>query len=639
MIDTVKPNSNERSKSSKTHHNRSKKHGKLLNSVRRRLPILTWLPDYDRQKAVGDAIAGITVGLTMVPQSIAYASLANLSPQVGLYSALMGGLFYVFLGSVNQVSIGPTSLMALLTYEFTKDLPHEYIPLLTFMCGLVEMMMGLLKLGFLVDLISAPVISGFTTATSLIIVLSQLKGILGVRFKGDTVVDIVEKLIKHFNERRNGDIYLGLTAIAFLLTMRQLYVIIPAKGKLKRALWYLSISRNTLVVLIAMFITYMYESSGSPVPYLTTSTVEAGLPTLQLPPFGYTSGNTTVTLSEMLYEIRSAMFIIPLVSILANVSIAKAYANGGTIDATQEMLALAMCNIVGSFIRSMPTCGAFTRSAVSQASGVQTTMSNIYCTILMFMAILFLTPHFHLIPKAILSAVLIAAVCSLVDYHIVKPLWKTSRIELFVAIITLMTSLCFTVEIGLLVGVCINIIHLAMLWSRPKLKIELSKISTVDIVMVTPNSGLYFPSTDYMYKEVMRIANQEPYLNKPLVLNCIHFKGLDYTAAKGMGLISSEIQAKNQIFIMLNASEKIKYVIRKAGCKTLVYCDSIDSIPSIINGEQFVEKVALLNPNESDDGDVKINMAELAPLLQVQSVQISNGNNGTVKVKPAVSSE
>uniref|UniRef100_A0A2S2Q0E8 Sodium-independent sulfate anion transporter n=1 Tax=Sipha flava TaxID=143950 RepID=A0A2S2Q0E8_9HEMI len=292
----------------------------------------------------------------------------------------------------------------------------------------------------------------------------------------------------------------------------------------------------------------------------------------------------------MLYEIRSAMFVIPLVSVLANVSIAKAYANGGTVEATQEMFALAMCNIAGSFIRSMPTCGAFTRSALIQASGVRTTMSNIYASCLILLATLFLTPYFHLIPRCILSSVLISAVIFLVDYQIVKPLWKTNRIELFVGMITLLVSLFFTVEIGLLAGICANIIHLALMWSRPKLNIELIKSKGVEFVLITPNNGLYFPAIDYLYREVMDISKQERYAKIPLVVNFARLKGLDYTAAKGLSVISSEIHAKDQRFIVVNASDKIRYVCRKSGCKSMVFCNSLDALPATILGECVMYK-------------------------------------------------
>lgn len=628
MHDTSKPNSNDHVKKKQTQ--RSVKNEKIYEFFHQHVPITKWLPKYTSENAMGDMIAGVTIGLTMIPQSIAYASLANLSPQVGLYSALMGGIIYMTFGTVKQVSIGPTSLMSLLTYEYTKNLTPEYVVLLTFMCGIVEISMGLFKLGFLVDFISTPVTSGFTTATSIIVIMSQVKGILGVRFKGDTVKDILEKLIEHFHERRSGDMILGLSAIALILFMRELRNV-PVKGNLKKVLWFISLSRNTSVVLLSMFITYLFESSGSPMPYLTSETAKTGLPSLRFPPFGYTSGNTTVTLPEMLYEIRSAIFIIPLVSVLANVSIAKTYANGGVVEATQEMLALGLCNIAGSFILSMPTCGAFTRSALVQASGVQTTLSNIYASGLIFLAIMFLTPHFHLIPRAVLSSILISAVLFMVDYQIVKPLWKTNRVELFVTLITLLISLFFTVEIGLLVGICANIIHLALMWSRPKLKIELIKSKGVEFVLITPNNGLYFPAIDYLYREIMRIPKQEGYSKIPLVINCAHLKGLDYTAAKGLSLISSEIQANDQRFIVLSSSEKMRYVFRKSGCKSMMFCNSLDALPATILGEHCKEKCALNNSSVSRNDtvvvDVPIMLAEGTPLLNVKT---QNGNDTRV---------
>uniref|UniRef100_A0A2S2NGJ8 Sodium-independent sulfate anion transporter n=1 Tax=Schizaphis graminum TaxID=13262 RepID=A0A2S2NGJ8_SCHGA len=630
MHETTKPNSNDSVK--KKQMQKSIKNQKIHEFLHQHVPITKWLPKYNSKMAMGDMIAGITIGLTMIPQSIAYASLANLSPQIGLYSALMGGFIYMTFGTVKQVSMGPTSLMALLTYEYTKNLTQEYVVLLTFMCGIVEMLMGLFKLGFLVDFISTPVTSGFTTATSIIVVMSQVKGILGVRFKGDTVKDISEKLIEHFHERRSGDMILGLGAIVVILSLRELRNV-PVKGIMKKVFWFISLSRNTSVVLLAMLITYLFESSGTPLPYLTSDTAKTGLPTLRFPPFGYTSGNTTVTLPEMLYEIRSAIFIIPLVSVLANVSIAKTYANGGIVEATQEMLALGMCNIAGSFIMSMPTCGAFTRSALSQASGVQTTLSNIYASGLILMAILFLTPHFHLIPRAILSSILISAVLFMVDYQIVKPLWKTNRAELFVTLVTLLISLFFTVEVGLLAGICANIIHLALMWSRPKLKIELMKSKGLEFVLITPNNGLYFPAIDYLYREIMRIPKQEGYAKIPLVINCAHLKGLDYTAAKGLCLISSEIQAKDQRFIVLNASEKMRYVCRKSGCKSMVFCNSFDALPASILGEQCKEKYTLNNSsmkrNDTVAIDVPIMLAEVTPLLNVKP---PNGNDTRVDI-------
>lgn len=197
-----------------------KKSNCYKNFLFKRLHILEWLPRYTKFDAVSDLIAGITVGLTMMPQSMAYAALANLSPQYGLYSSFMGSLIYVFFGTIKEVSIGPTSLMALLTISYTRNLPIDYIFLLCFLAGWVELLMGVFKLGFIVDFISAPAISGFTSATACIIIMTQLKGLFGIKFASNDIVDYFFKFGEHLPETKQEDLMLGVCSIICLLIFR-----------------------------------------------------------------------------------------------------------------------------------------------------------------------------------------------------------------------------------------------------------------------------------------------------------------------------------------------------------------------------------------------------------------------------------
>lgn len=185
-----------------------------------RVHILSWIPSYDKSVAVSDFIAGVTLGLTMIPQSIAYAALANLPSQYGLYSGFLGSLIYVFFGTIKEVSIGPTSLMALLTLQYTMNKPVEIVILLTFLVGLVELCMGIFKLGFVVDFISIPVTSAFTSATSLIIIASQLKGLLGIKYNSTSFADTIHKLYLNVDQFQWGDTILSVSCIAFLLVLR-----------------------------------------------------------------------------------------------------------------------------------------------------------------------------------------------------------------------------------------------------------------------------------------------------------------------------------------------------------------------------------------------------------------------------------
>lgn len=191
-----------------------------LQLLVQRVHILSWITKYDRGSAVSDFIAGITLGLTMIPQSIAYAALANLPSQYGLYSGFLGSLIYVCFGSIREVSIGPTSLMSLLTLQYTMNKPVELVILLTFLVGVVELCMGVFKLGFVVDFISIPVTSAFTSATSLIIIASQLKGLLGIRYSSTSFADTIHQLYLHIDEIQWGDTILSICCIAFLLILR-----------------------------------------------------------------------------------------------------------------------------------------------------------------------------------------------------------------------------------------------------------------------------------------------------------------------------------------------------------------------------------------------------------------------------------
>lgn len=190
------------------------------NVVARYVPLLGWLPHYTRLKAVSDFIAGITLGLTMIPQSIAYAALAGLTAQYGLYSCFVGGFLYIFFGTIREVSIGPSSLMALITLQYTRDMPVDFVVLLCFLVGCIEFLMGVLNLGFIIDFISMPVTSGFISATSAIIIIAQLQGLLGLKYKSSNIADNLYKMFKNIGNVRLPDLTLGICSITFLLIFR-----------------------------------------------------------------------------------------------------------------------------------------------------------------------------------------------------------------------------------------------------------------------------------------------------------------------------------------------------------------------------------------------------------------------------------
>ncbi|KAK1135520.1 hypothetical protein K0M31_000107 [Melipona bicolor] len=458
-------------------------------SIVKYVTVVNWLPKYSRLDAVSDVVAGFSVGLTLIPQSIAYAALAGCTAQYGLYSCLMGSFLYIFFGTIKEVSIGPSSLMSLLTFEYTRNMPVDFVVLFCFLAGCIELLMGLLRLGFLVDFISMPVTSGFTSATSIIIIVSQLQGLLGLRFKAHSITGNLIKIFQNVKNIRMPDFILGICSIAFLLFFRQLKDIDYCFDKgnsrskkqnnkkvyLKKLLWFLSICRNALVILITATIAFYLEKAGSS-PFILSGKIQSGLPTFSLPPFSSQVGNETYTFLDICSHLGSGIIVLPLVSVLANVAIAKAFASGSSVNATQEMLTLGLCNIFGSFVSSMPAAGAFTRSAVISASGVRTPMAGIYVGIMTLLALSFLTPYFYYIPRSTLSAVLISAVIFIIDLKIIRLLWKGCKRDAFAAIVTFLVSAIFGVELGLLVGALFSLIFFLRPPARPKIEVIQCKV-------------------------------------------------------------------------------------------------------------------------------------------------------------------
>ncbi|CAH1996914.1 unnamed protein product [Acanthoscelides obtectus] len=403
--------------------------------LRKVFPFLHWSKQYDLDKAICDLVAGITIGLTLIPQSLAYASLAGLEPQYGLYSSLCGGIIYLLFGTIPELSIAPTAILSLLTYSYTKNVTFGNIEaaiLLCFFGGVIELLCGLLHLGFLVDFVSTPVVAAFTSAGAITIASSQVKNLIGVHIGGgETFFEIWKKLFEHIGNFKKWDTILGLSCCALLLLMRKMkdfgaaLISTDSKEKTptyKKIVWLTSVARNALVVVGCAVATFVLDMHGMK-PFSLTADVPSGWPNVSLPPFRIQQGNSTVTLTDILVELEAGIIFIPFIAILANIGIAKAFARGRVIDASQEMIAIGACNIAGSFFGSYPVNASFSRAAVGGASGVKTPLAGIYTAGMVFLAFTLLTPYFSYIPKPTLAAVIICAVIFMVEVVISKNIW------------------------------------------------------------------------------------------------------------------------------------------------------------------------------------------------------------------------
>ncbi|KAL2712869.1 sodium-independent sulfate anion transporter-like isoform X1 [Vespula squamosa] len=535
--------------------------------IKGRIPLLKWLPLYRGKDALGDLVAGLTVGLTLIPQAIAYAGLAGLSPQYGLYSALIGSFVYIVFGTCKEVNIGPTALISLLTFTYARGIP-EYAILLCFLSGCITIIFGILRLGFLVEFVSMPVVAGFTSATSLIIACSQIKGLLGLKIHAESFLDIWKELYNNIGQTRLPDLILSCCCIFVLILLKILKDIKFRNQFLRTFFWFLGTGRNALVVLLCAVASYIFEIRHG-APFLLTGHIDAGLPRVESPSFTITVRNETQTFLDICKHFGSGIIVVPLISIIGNVAIAKAFyfflARGQTLDATQEMLTLGLCNVIGSFFQSMPITGSFSRSAVNNASGVRTPLGGLYTGILVILALSLLTPYFYYIPKATLSSVIISAVIFMIEINIIRPIWRSSKRDLIPGFITFLACLFAGVELGILIGIAIDLLILIYINARPTMYIEYRNNPIANYVLVRPSAGLLFPAVDYLRIYLTETLNDNKYKKslkysknlKYVVLDCGYIDKIDFTAAQGISTLIKDFKDNDRFLILLRPTTEI----------------------------------------------------------------------------------
>ncbi|XP_033214570.1 sodium-independent sulfate anion transporter [Belonocnema kinseyi] len=574
--------------------------------VKKRIPIVSWLPKYDSDKFFNDAIAGITVGLTVMPQGLAYATLAGLEPQYGLYSAFIGAIVYVFFGSCKDITIGPTALMSLMTHEYVRGRSVDFAILLAFLSGCMQLMMGFLRLGVLVDFISVPVTVGFTSATSVIIVVSQLKGLLGLKISSSGFMDTLKAVFENIGNTSLWDTAMSFTCIIILLIFRKMKDIKlcgegekPTKRQLvmMKIIWLLSTARNAIVVVICSVIAYKMESLNNS-PFILTGPVRSGLPEIRLPPFSTQVNNRTLNFVEMCSELGPAIVLVPIIGVLGNVAIAKAFASGNNVDATQELLTLGICNVLGSCASSMPVTGSFSRSAVNHASGVKTPMGGLYTGVLILLALTLLTPYFYFIPKASLAAVIICAVIYMIEYEVVKLMWRSSKKDLIPTFATFLFCLIIGVEYGILIGVAINIMFLLYPSARPKIHVEKCLTeSGSEYLLVTPGNSLYFPAIDFIKQSVGHAGIKQGSSHIPVVVDCRHVLGADFTAAKGIAALINEFNSRKQGLYFYNPRSDVVAVLRGACGEEFQHVSTEDELSYLLNTSRDKNSQQLVDLN------------------------------------------
>ncbi|KAK6624111.1 hypothetical protein RUM44_010969 [Polyplax serrata] len=585
---------------------------KVRSIVENKIPIVTWLPKYKLSSLFADFVAGLTVGLTLIPQAIAYAALAGLEPQYGLYSGLAGTFVYIFFGTVKQVNIGPTAVVSLLTYNYTRGTNSDFAVLLCFLSGVVELLSGLFNLGCLVEFVSVPVTAGFSSAAALVIACSQIKGLLGISINSENFIQTWSEVFQHVADTRPWDLTLSIGCCVILLSLRKLKDVrigFCASAKLNtvtnHVLWLLSTARNALVVIACAGMAY-FLTRGHETPFLLTGAIQAGFPNVDFPPFSTTVGNKTYTFVEMCSYLGKGIVVVPLVSLLNNVAIAKAFASEGIFDGSQEMMTLGLCNVVASFFRSMPVSGSFSRSAVNNASGVKTPMGNLYTGCLVVLALGFLTPYFYYIPKATLSSVIVCAVIFMVEFRLIGHIWRANKKDLIPAFATFFACLWSGVEVGILFGLAIDLIYLLYLNARPSCKVEGKlNLESPEYVKFCPKTSFLFPNIDYIRTKINKVIVDTS--DVPLIIDCSHVNVVDFSAIQGLRALIGDVKKKNRQIIFYKLKESIvKRLSEVIGDDFVHVSTDLGQL-----SKDFFENSKLSLPFDSDPSHLNISMEKL----------------------------
>jgi len=410
------------------------------------IPAPGWLQNYKRENLKGDLAAGLIVAIMLVPQGMAYAMIAGLPPVVGLYASTFPLVIYVLFGSSRQLAVGPVAMMSLLVFagvsSFAEPGSEKYVSLvllLSFMVGAMQLCMGLLRAGFIVNFISHAVISGFTSAAAIIILLSQLHHLFGIKVlsSGHSAIHLLKEIIHGIG---------GINPITFGIGSGSILVLLIFKKKLP------NFPAPIVVVVLSVLAVYLFGLDQSGVEIV--GHVPKGLPS-----FSWPGGSL-----NYLLDLFPAALTIFFVGFMESISIAKMIAamEKYKIEPNRELIGLGFANIIGSFLSAYPVTGGFSRTAVNYQAGAKTGLASIVTAAIILLTLLFFTSFFYHLPHAVLSAIVIVAVAGLIDVKGAKHLFRLKRIDGWTLMITFIATLAIGSKEGIMIGVAFSL--LVFIW-------------------------------------------------------------------------------------------------------------------------------------------------------------------------------
>mgnify|MGYP003625083829 FL=1 len=520
--------------------------------LERLFPALSWLKNYSRVQFGQDATAAFIVTMLLIPQSLAYAMLAGVPPEVGLYSSILPLVLYAVFGTSTSLSVGPVAVASLMTATSLAAIAEQgsasYLTgaiTLALLSGVMLVIMGVMKLGMVTNLLSHSVISGFISASGIIIALSQLKHIFGIQAHGDNVVTQILSMLESIGDFKPVTFVVGVSVVLFLLLARRyakrffLMLKVPEASAAS-----LAKTAPIVGVLSSLGIVYAFDLQAHGVAI--TGTIPAGLPHLSL----------SLPSLELIKSLALPALMISIIGYVESISVGKTLGakRREKVKPNQELIGLGAANIASGVSGGFPVTGGFSRSVVNFDAGAVTQLAGVMTAIGIMIASLVLTPVLFFLPKATLAATIIVAVTTLIDFSILKKTWSFSRSDFYAVLATIIVTLLFGVEVGVASGVGLSILLHLSRTSRPHVaevgliegtehfrNVKRYEVKTSpNLLCLRPDESLFFVNAAFLEDYIIDSINKRKEITH-VVIQCSAVNEIDFSALEMLESLNNQL--------------------------------------------------------------------------------------------------
>ncbi len=536
---------------------------KLKKWIVPELTLLRWISSYDSKTARADATAGLTVAVMVIPQSMAYAVLAGMPPIYGLYASVVPLLIYPLFGTARQLAFGVIAIDMLVVAAgvglIAQPGTTNYIMLvllLSIMVGVIQLIMSVARLGFIVNLLSKPVILGFTAAAPIIISLSQIDNLLGLQIMHrPNIYALVEAYWNNLWEINPIAAIIGGSSILLLLAFKKYYESAP----------------KALIVVVASGI-IIWVLQPTPFSINLVGNVPGGLPSFEVPSFRFSD----------LRRLLPTAITLALVQFMSVISLGKTFGfkHGYSVKANYELFALGSANILGGLFQSVPTSGSYSRSAINDQAGAKTPLANIFSAVVVIITLLFLTPLLYYIPMPALAAIIIVAALGLIDIEAVKSMFITKERDGYIALFTFFTTLLIGIQEGILLGIAASLFDNIVRNSRPNLAVlgrvkddrifrdikNFPKAQQVEgILVVRVDASFSFNNAEYMKRFIMDKSDESDRPISYVVVDGQSINDMDTTAIETLEMMIQDLKNSGIELYFAGLKGPVRDVMMRSG--------------------------------------------------------------------------